>query len=128
MHGSDNPNGISKLRFWGKNAESMESVSYQHSCNNAKRSWEKRLFTLDLEPALGGVTISSMDSTNPVTVTAADGTTITVSDITYTTQKVSFLTAAGTNRTDYIVRVRVNTSGSPAQRLEGLLPLLVRDE
>ena len=72
LHGSDNPNGISKLRFWGKNAESMESVSYQHSCNNAKRSWEKRLFTLDLEPALGGVTISSMDSTNPVTVTAAE--------------------------------------------------------
>ena len=35
LHGSDNPNGISKLRFWGKNAESMESVSYQHSCNNA---------------------------------------------------------------------------------------------
>ena len=27
LHGSDNPNGISKLRFWGKNAESMESVS-----------------------------------------------------------------------------------------------------
>ena len=93
-----------------------------------KRSWEKRLFTLDLEPALGGVTISSMDSTNPVTVTAQDGSEITVSDITYAGKKVSFLTAAGTNRTDYIVRVRVNTSGSPAQRLEGILPLLVRDE
>ena len=39
MHGSDNPNGISKLRFWGKNAESMESVSYQHSCNNAGLSF-----------------------------------------------------------------------------------------
>ena len=38
LHGSDNPNGISKLRFWGKNAESMESVSYQHSCNNAAKA------------------------------------------------------------------------------------------
>ena len=27
LHDSDNPKGISKLRFWGKNAESMESVS-----------------------------------------------------------------------------------------------------
>ena len=35
LHDSDNPKRISKLRFWGKNAESMESVSYQHSCNNA---------------------------------------------------------------------------------------------
>ena len=38
LHDSDNPKGISKLRFWGKNAESMESVSYQHSCNNAGRT------------------------------------------------------------------------------------------
>ena len=36
LHDSDNPKRISKLRFWGKNAESMESVSYQHSCNNAE--------------------------------------------------------------------------------------------
>ena len=35
LHDSDNPKRISKLRFWGKNVESMESVSYQHSCNNA---------------------------------------------------------------------------------------------
>ena len=39
LHDSDNPKRISKLRFWGKNAESMESVSYQHSCNNAD-SWQ----------------------------------------------------------------------------------------
>ena len=38
LHDSDNPKGISKLRFGAKNAESMESVSYQHSCNNAARS------------------------------------------------------------------------------------------
>ena len=93
-----------------------------------KRSWEKRLFTLDLGPALGGVDISSMDATNPVTVTAPDGAEITVSDITHTTKTVSFLAAAGTDQTDYIVRVRVNTSGVPSQRLEGILPLLVRDK
>ena len=42
LHDSDNPKRISKLRFWGKNAESMESVSYQHSCNNAGRTQEPR--------------------------------------------------------------------------------------
>ena len=100
-----------------------------------KRSWEKRLFVLDLEPAIGEVDIESMDSANPVTVTAQDGTTLTVSDISYTTaastppsKKVSFLATGGTDGTDYDVRVRVNTTGSPPQRLEGILPLLVRDE
>ena len=93
-----------------------------------KRSWEKRIFTVDMEPALAGVDISSMDSSAPVTVTAQDGTTLTVSDIDYTTKKVAFLVAGGVENEEYTVRVRVNTNGSPSQRLEAVVPLLVRGD
>ena len=92
-----------------------------------KRSWEKRIFTIDMTPAVASVSISTLDSSNPVTVTAQDGgSDITVSDIDYEDNKVAFLASGGEDGKGYTVRVRVNTSGSPSQRFEAVVLLLVR--
>lgn len=90
-----------------------------------KRSWEIRLMTVDMEPALGDASISGVDS---VTVTVVGtGSAVTVSSIEYTDTQVSFLASAGADGKDYTVRIRVNSAGTRAQRLEAVLKLEVRD-
>ena len=92
-----------------------------------KRLWEKRILTIDMTPALADASISTLDSSNPVTVTAQDGgADITVSNIKFENNKVAFLASGGEDGKGYTVRVRVNTSGSPGQRLETVVLLLVR--
>ena len=89
-----------------------------------KRSWDKRAMTIDLTDAIGSTdTVSSFES-----VAMADNDSgVTISDVSIADKGVTFLAAGGSAGTWDIV-VRVVLSGTPEERLEALVPLVVVDD
>ena len=98
-----------------------------------KRSWEERLFTVDMTPSLkdSGATIDSVDSVEVTAISTGSPTAVTVENnsTTFTDKKVSFVAVGGQKDKDYQVRVRVVTDDTSLkeQMLEGVVLLQVRD-
>ena len=91
-----------------------------------KRTWDNRIFTVDFQPALGGVAIASVESVT-ATPKIAGSTAVTVQSIVHDSRSVSFLAQGGQHGRDYTLAIRVLTSGQPQQRLEGVINLEIRD-
>lgn len=88
-----------------------------------KRSWSQRVFTVDLSAAIGvGNTATVAGITSIAMVDSDSG--VTISNETTHDRAVSFL-ASGGNPGLWAVRVQVTLSGSPTERLERDVPLLI---
>ena len=94
-----------------------------------KRSYERRLFALDLSPTLrdSGDTIASVESVAALLQGAGTAVAVAISDVSFTDMKVQFIASAGQGDRDYTIRTRVLTAGDPEQRLEAVVRLAVRD-